>query len=353
MFKQIGYKIVFFLAQLFFWCAVYLFYTYFLGYGSENTNYVNQFSLFLMPITICLSYWFNAFLIPKYLLEKHYKLFFLYTTYTLILSFSAIVYSILFSSIYLINDQIKNTTSLTKTLPFIILGVYFIVLISVAIALVWYTYKNELKNEELKLKFTETQLQLKNQELRFLKLQIHPHFLFNTLNTIYGLSLQKADQAPDTILRLSNLLDYILYQVDKPLVLLSEEIKHLKDYITLEEIRFSDSLETQFDISIEDPHFRIPPMLFVPFIENAFKHGGYTKGKLKISMLLIQTSKRVEFTITNPIATSIEGKSGGIGLENIKKRMELLFPNRHKLVILEQNNIFSVQLIIKLKENES
>lgn len=340
-------QFIFYCGHLLFWFIVYVFYTYFLGYGSSNVEYVNLFSYFLMPITIAISYWFIIFLIPKYLLTKKYKLFCLYTLYTLIISFTGIIFTILYAMVFLLNENVEYTSPLTKTLPFIILGIYFIVLISVAIGLMWYTYKNNLKNEELKHKFTQTQLQLKEQEIRFLKLQIHPHFLFNTLNTIYGLSLIKADQTPETILKLSNLLDYILYQVDKPLVLLSNEIKHLKDYINLEEIRFSDTLIVNFKIEIEDESLEVPPMLFITFVENAFKHGSRPNGKLKVDINLNYSNKILYFEIINPSENSMN-KSGGIGLENIKKRLKIIFPNKHILNINRDNKTFKVSLKLDL-----
>ncbi|MBP2834332.1 histidine kinase, partial [Aquimarina sp. U1-2] len=107
--------------------------------------------------------------------------------------------------------------------------------------------KHSEDTKKLETKILETQLKLKDQELNYLKMQIHPHFLFNTLNTMYGFALKKADETPEMILKLSNLLDYLLYQVDKPFVALIDEINHIDDYIELEKMRFNDTLQVNFN----------------------------------------------------------------------------------------------------------
>ncbi|NOR27182.1 MAG: histidine kinase, partial [Lutibacter sp.] len=259
--------------HLIFWGVVYFFYTYFLGYGSNNTNYVNRFSAFLMPITIGISYFFLYFLIPNYLLKRKRILFLLYSTYTFIISVFLIILSILYGLVFLIELNSNDASPLTKTLPFIVFGVYFVVLIVVSLSLIKHNYNSIVNNENLKNKILETQLQIKDQELRFLKMQIHPHFLFNSLNTIYGFALKKKDEAPEMILKLSNLLDYILYQIEKPQVFLKDEINHILDYVSLEKMRFHDTLEVKTIIDVSNNTIQIAPMLLIPFVENAFKHG--------------------------------------------------------------------------------
>ncbi len=215
------------------------------------------------------------------------------------------------------------------------------------LGMVMHNYKSTLKNEDLKNKFLQTQLQLKEQELKFLKTQIHPHFLFNTLNTLYGFALKKSDSAPDMILKLSNLLDYILYQVDKPSVLLTNEIQHIDNYIVLEKMRFQDSLDILFTKELNQKKIEIPPMLLLPFVENAFKHGIQIDGVLKIKATLTTTSNFIEFNIQNTSKETSNSKKG-IGLENIKKRLEMLFKRHYSLKITQQNNNFEVNLKIPL-----
>jgi hypothetical protein len=334
-----------------FWIVIYYFYAYFLGYGSSNTRYVNLFSGFLMPVTILISYFLIYYLIPNYLLTKKYKYFILYSVYTFIISvyiiILSILYGLIYSESYLEVDTVDtvDTAPITKTLPFIVLGVYFVVLIVVSLSLIMHNYNSIVKNESLNNKILNAQLELKEQELKFLKMQIHPHFLFNSLNTIYGFALKKGDEAPEMILKLSNLLDYILYQIEKPSVLLQDEINHLLDYVSLEKMRFHDTLEVKIEKNIKNENSQIAPMLLIPFVENAFKHGAIFKGKLKVNILLKTKEDELFFKISN---TSMEDHNfeKGIGLENIKKRLEMLYPGVHKIDIEQRENSFSVQLVI-------
>jgi len=338
--------------HLLFWIVVYFFYTYFLGYGSNNTDYVNKFSLFLMPVTIGVSYFFLYFLIPKYLLTQKQGLFLLYSIYTFIVSAYLIILSILYALVFLIEFNADETSPLTKTLPFIILGVYFVAFMVIIFGLILHNYKSIVKNEDLKSKFLQTQLQLKEQELKFLKMQIHPHFLFNSLNTIYGFALKKEDETPEMILKLSNLLDYILYQVKKPKVSLKEEIAHIKEYIELEKIRFRDTLNIEFKSQIDDEQVEIPPMLLLPFVENAFKHGGIINGVLTLVIEVTFLKGNLSFLVKNSINFKSKEDEKGIGLNTVEKRLDLLFKNSYDLTVKSENDWFEVYLNIqKMNEN--
>ena len=332
--------------HLLFWAGVYFFYTYFLGYGSTNTDYVNKYASFLMPITIITSYVFYCYLIPNYLLKNKRGLFVLYSIYTFIISSFLVITSILYAYFLLYQYRSADTPALTKTILHIYLSVYFIVFVVISIALIINNFASVTKNEQLTSKFLNAQLQLKEQELQFLKMQIHPHFLFNSLNTIYGYALQHKNEAPEMILKLSNLLDYILYQVKKPTVLLSNEINHLKDYIALEKMRFHDRLAVSFTNKLPHNHINIAPMLLIPFAENSFKHGAIIDGKLTVSIFITLKDTHLFFSIENT-ATKKEDTHTGIGLENIKKRLHLLYPDAHELTIMHTNHSFKVTLLLK------
>ncbi|WP_299122504.1 histidine kinase [uncultured Winogradskyella sp.] len=237
--------------------------------------------------------------------------------------------------------------SLSRNTLFIITCVYLVVIIVSAFKLLKLNLKQSKYSGELEAKILEAQLKLKEQELKYLKMQIHPHFLFNTLNTIYGFALKKSEQTPDMILKLSNLLDYLLYHVDKPLVALKDEINHIKDYISLEEIRFNDTLNISFKDSNCAEALSVAPMLFLPFIENSFKHGKIIEGKLSITVVFECTADSIDFTINNSHEKQLS-KPHGIGLENIKKRLELLYKNQYNLKISETRNSYNVQLKLDL-----
>ena len=336
------------LLHIIFWCGVLLFYTYFYGVGSKNFNDTLLFSLFLMPITIATTYVSIYKLIPDYLITKRYFKFLLYSCYTLIISVYLVLVSIFFSLIYISNFEYNEMNPLTRNILFVTTGIYLVVFIVSAFKLMKLNISASKRTKSLETKILETQLKLKEQELKYLKMQIHPHFLFNTLNTMYGFALKKADETPEMILKLSNLLDYLLYQVDKPFVNLNEEINHIEDYISLEKLRFSDTLNVKFSKNIGSDVFEIPPMLLIPFVENSFKHGKIINGSLNIDIIIEAQSNDIHFKMKNSF-TKDTASNDGIGLENIKKRLELLYPNQHLLNINQDENDFIVELTLSPK----
>lgn len=335
------------ITHVIFWTVIYFFYTYFLGYGSTETAYVNQFSLFLMPVTMSLCYFLVYYLMPKYLLVKKYKAFILYSIYAAVISVYIITLSVLYGLVFLTDVVVENTITITKSLPLIVFGVFFVTLIVLTLSMIKHNYKSIITKETLEKKFLKTELELKENELKFLKMQIHPHFLFNTLNTIYGFALKKKDEAPEMILKLSNLLDYILYQVNKPMVNLQDELHHLEDYISLEEMRFHDTLNVTFHKSSIDEFTQIAPMLLIPFLENSFKHGKIINGKMEVAIELLLKEEFLIFKVENS-SEKVNDSAHGIGLKNIKKRLEMLYPNAYDLTILASENKFSVVLKIKI-----
>ena len=333
------------LLHVLFWCAVLLFFTYFFGFESNDFNYVLSFSLFLMPITIATTYVSIYKLIPDYLIKKHYIQFVIYSLYTLIISAYLIFVSVFFGLIFLTNFSYEGMAPISRNIFFVMVAVYIIVIIVSAFKLLKLNLKHSEETKLLETKILETQLKLKEQELAYLKMQIHPHFLFNTLNTMYGFALKKADQTPEMILKLSNLLDYLLYQVDKPFVLLKDEINHIKDYIALEQMRFNERLQVSFDRDSIVESTKIAPMMFLPFIENSFKHGNLKNGILNIHISLSQTNDAIQFKIENTCLTSNK-INNGIGLQNIKKRLDLVYKDKHKLTIENTEDLFKVALNI-------
>lgn len=286
-------------------------------------------------------------LIPNYLLKKKYRLFVLYIVYLLIVLLFVIEGTVLIGFTFYFNLDYQIMPNLTKSFPVMVVCVMLIVSLISGIKLIQHNYKSVLKNEDLKNKILQTQLQLKKQELSMLKMQIHPHFLFNSLNTIYGFALKKRDEAPEMILKLSNLLDYILYQIEKPTVFLENEINHLEDYISLEKLRFHDTLEVNLIKGDDISEMYIAPMLLIPFVENSFKHGAIIDGCLAIMIGVKRNSEMLFFEVENSVLEKTND-STGIGLENIKKRLEMLYPNAYTLEINRTDKLFKVQLAINI-----
>ena len=334
--------------HIFFWCAVLLFFTHFFGFESDDFNYVLSFSLFVMPITIATTYVSIYILIPEYLIKKRYLRFGLYSLYTLIISVYLIFVSVFFGMMFLSNSSYEGMSPMSRNLFFVMVAVYLIVIIVSAFTLLKLNLKHSEDTKKLETKILEAQLKLKEQELNYLKMQIHPHFLFNTLNTMYGFALRKADETPEMILKLSNLLDYLLYQVDKPFVLLTDEINHIKDYIELEKMRFNERLNINFSADHVSETTQIAPMLLLPFVENSFKHGSLKDGILTINIDLSSTEDTILFTLENTNSKTDE-ITNGIGLQNIRKRLDLLYKGNYSLNIDNTESLFKVNL--KLNRN--
>jgi len=318
------------LMHILLWIGVWFFFIYFLGYNTTDKIYVKWFSGFLLPLTMMVTYFVVYFLIPRYLLTKKYFHFSLYSFYTLVFSSYIIVLIIYGCLIFLLRFDISIMPPMSKNFIFVLILVFIVVGMVSFISLLNQNFKALTRNKELQTKILETQLQLKDQELHYLKMQIHPHFLFNTLNTIYGFALKQSKQTPEIILMLSNLLDYILYQINKPRVSLSEEILHIKEYIELEKIRFQDTLKVSFTL-----------------VENAFKHGDIIDGFLSIEIRTSVINNSLSFTIRNTILDSEpSNENAGIGLTNLRKQLDLNYPNNHKVNIELKDNWYIVNLSI-------
>ena len=191
-------------------------------------------------------------------------------------------------------------------------------------------------------------------ELKFLKSQINPHFFFNTLNNLYALTLKKSDLAPEIVLRLSEMMRYMLYESNEKMVSLEKEVNYIKNYLELEKLRQGDRFEINFIITGEIADQKIAPLVFIPFLENSFKHGldnQIKSGFVNIDLKLLEDSIELIIENSNPTKVQLKKKmkkSGGIGLENVKRRLKLIYSNKHKLEIVEKPHAFRVFLYIKL-----
>jgi sensor histidine kinase YesM len=188
-------------------------------------------------------------------------------------------------------------------------------------------------------------------ELQLLKSQIHPHFLFNTLNNLYALTLSQSTQSPAVVLKLADLLRYMLYECNAPEVPLQKEILFMRNYIGLEQLRYGDRLDMSITLSGEYEDKRIAPLLLVPFLENAFKHG--TSEQLEQAWMHIDLSVQgdvLKFKVINSREATDQDTDyvGGIGLQNVQKRLHLLYPDRHELRIVAEAETFMVLLSLEL-----
>ncbi|MCD2423256.1 histidine kinase [Niabella pedocola] len=192
-------------------------------------------------------------------------------------------------------------------------------------------------------------------ELNFLKGQLHPHFLFNALNNLYALSLDKAPQTPQVILGISNILRYVLYECTAEQVPLKRDIEVLNDYIELEKLRYEDRLELNVHIDPHADHIQIAPLLMLPLVENAFKHGAAESTDMPwINIDLYLSNNDLTFKIANskpelPVAQAYGQKfKGEIGIHNLRKRLEYIYPSKHRFRYFDESDCFIAELQIQL-----
>lgn len=189
-----------------------------------------------------------------------------------------------------------------------------------------------------------------NTELSFLKAQLNPHFLFNSLNSIYSLANKKSDDTTQAIITLSELMRYMLYETDREYVSLIKEVDYIKNYIALQNLRLKDSSGVRFNVRGSLEHY-IEPLLLISFIENAFKHGTDYTGKTSINIQISIENHQLTLNINNYISINQKNKeSSGIGLQNIIGRLNLLYPNSHTLKIEESEKLYTVELVLNLKK---
>jgi sensor histidine kinase YesM len=311
--------------------------------NEQNFWFSFQYSLLSIVFYVALVYFNLFYLIPNYLTEKRFLLYIgLFTSSVLLITSLKIVLLYIFFTGY--PDFQHN---LLVNQPWIFVSSFFIGGSSTVFKIItdWVRHQRTLQ---------ELETQQMQSELRFLKSQINPHFLFNTLNNLYALTLRKSDKAPDIVLKLSEMMRYMLYDCNEKRVLLSKEVNYMENYLDLERLRQGKNTEITFKVvgNIEDQ--KIAPLMFIPFLENSFKHGlshSISPGFVRIQL----TADRhwVEFSIENNkpdvIMPSHDGrKSGGIGLVNVHRRLDLLYPDHYALDIDDNPNTYRVRMKIEL-----
>jgi LytS/YehU family sensor histidine kinase len=187
-----------------------------------------------------------------------------------------------------------------------------------------------------------------NTELSFLKSQINPHFLFNTLNNIYSLAVAKSDATAGAVLKLSSIMRYVITDTKHHLVPLEKELQFIQHYIDLQKVRLTDKMEINFSISGDVENKQIAPLIFIPFVENAFKYGISTKDNSRITIEVKADNHAVILHVHNAIVTQQVEKTDhtGIGIKNSKRRLELLYPDNHELEVINDKGHFTVNLTI-------
>lgn len=294
------------------------------GIQSENRLSAAFYAILFIVPTI---YSTNYFILPFFNKKK--------ITFFIFFILNGIIFTII--PVYLISKSLKQTLSLKMFLNlfgFVLLAMVFGMAIKIA-----------------RDSFSRRQ-QEKEAELKLLKAQLNPHFLFNTLNNLYGLSVVKSDKLPSLMLKLSDLLRYSLYETKEVYVALEKELSYLQNYVSLEKIRLEEQSEINFKLEGNYIGKQIAPMLLIVFVENAFKHLGVSLDeKSNVKVLVDVTDENLKFECINSTDSGLKendlekGKSG-IGLQNVKKRLSLMYPETHKLEIVKTVNEYKVKLIL-------
>jgi hypothetical protein len=293
-----------------------------------------------MPVTIGSTYFLNYFLVPEYLMRGRCFSFVVYFIYTLVGALFLEMWIAVLTFIAVAEANIKDMSPGSINFPFLMAALLMVIFLGVALKMLSHWQKSKNEYQQLMRDKLEA-------ELRFLKTQLNPHFLFNTLNNLYYLSMEKSEQTPKAIMALSEMLDYILHGSKSVLVSLSRELKQLENYIALESLRYGERVSVSMKTIGDMEAPQIAPMMFITLVENAFKHGvmkttGYAWIKIRI--------ENAEDVLKVEIKNSwIKGEPGsGIGLSNVKDQLSILFPERYSLKIDDtKQDEFSLELLIK------
>ena len=313
-------------------------------FSSENDSSKDADDLAFRNLnTVTNLFWMGLFylnalvLIPK-LFNKHKYIYFVFS---LVLSFCIIMllHGALFKPFVQGHDFNFFRSSAHNIIPFL-----FTVTISTTYKIIYDKIKADTVAEEIQKENLKT-------ELSFLRSQISPHFLFNVLNNIVAMVRLKSGELESTIIKLSSLLQYMLYETDEEKVLLRNEEESLQNYIDLQRLRFNSKLTLNTSFDVKEEWHTIEPMLLIPFVENAFKHGNVLLNNPEIDIDLQSSNNQLDFFIKNKYVSSdtAKDKTSGIGLANVKRRLQLLYPERHTLLIEDNNGWYKVHLNLFLK----
>lgn len=323
---------------------------YTLIYGSFENSYGVEFfwAMAYLPLKILVAYFTIYFIIPRYFLQKKYVTATLLTILVIVIaSFIQRILDIyVFYPMYYYDWMSGSAFNVPKIMK-ITLGLYPAVALAAFIKITKHFYSEESKSQEL-------EQQKLRAELNFLKAQIHPHFLFNTLNNLYALTLKKSDSSPEVVLKLSELLSYMLYECNSRTVTLHKELNLIENYIALEKIRYDDRLTVTYNVEGEVNKSNIPPMLLLPFVENAFKHGtSDSLDEVWVNIDIKVEDQTLLFAVQNsnghePGGAEEYGYQKGIGLTNVNRRLELLYNGYYKLNTEDSSDNYKIELEIQL-----
>ena len=302
--------------------------------GETEFFYLNTSIFFFW---IALFYLNSEILIPQFVHPKKYLPY----IFLLIVIFIVLVFSYYFLFDFFITRQ---TLTLTKAIKYNLPNY----LLTLSVSTVYRMTGDRAQSEKIVREIQEESLKTK---LSFLRSQINPHFVFNVLNNIVALVRIKSEELEPTVLKLSAMMRYMLYETDKDKVLLKTEVEYLQSYIALQQQRLGNKVKVNVAIQLTNDHDEIECMLLIPFVENAFKHGTGMIANPQIDIDLCARDNELHLSVRNKYnenATDTESEASGIGLTNVTKRLNLLYAHKHTLAIEKKDNWYNVSLKINL-----
>ncbi len=342
------------LRHVLFWAVVYLYFVLSVSNVSMYAGYRHVFESYglIVLVQIITAYTCIYVLMPKFLNRRKtgsfvfWMLTLLISVYAFYQAVKMFYFDVEYFGSYNEIQRSYAVDSYGKRLTYfsVFLSKCILYLTPTALLLMVRFYKNQQK-------FLKLNEQKKIAELTALRNQLNPHFLFNTLNNLYALALDKSDKTPEVIERLSNILDYILYRCKENYVPVQKEIELIENYLSLEKIRYGNRVAVDFDHQI-DPEVKIAPLFLLTFVENAFKHGvAQELKKAEINISLTTDNTDVLFSTYNSKPSSTIGKNPEneepLGLKNVKQQLELLYPNSHELMISDKEDSYEVAIRLK------
>jgi two-component system sensor histidine kinase AlgZ len=330
--------------HLSFWVIHILLFSYLFKVPDQSYPKMIVLSTLWVPAFILYGYPIAYYIVPKYLLQERYYAF---SMILLSWAIGGYLLNYLFRSYVLFpfSDIVKYKT--TNRNPWAVNSFLSMnVMAGFTSMIVLFKYWMQKQKDYLSAKNEQV-----NAELQLLKSQIHPHFLFNTLNNIYSFSMERSTKTPQLILKLSSILSYMLYDCRASLVPLDKEIEIMMNYIDLEKERYGDRIEISQHITGDIRSKQIAPLLLMPFLENAFKHG--TSENLEKPWLSLDIDIRENnlwCKIVNSKSDLPRPGTHGIGIENVRKRLDLLYPGKHELIMQDEGDFYSVSLRLQLDE---
>lgn len=329
-----------------FWIVLSLYYTLYFGFLLNNyTQAVFEFSV-KFPFYLVLVYGNIYYLIPNFLLPGKYIQYFVFLILATLVSV-AIIQTLINHLIYINYCPVgyhPNVLFDPKPTAKRMFDTFSVFGVTSGIKLT----KDWIDNQQ---RIKELEGQSVRNELEFLKSQIQPHFFFNTLNNLYSLTIKKSDLAPEVVVKLSGLMSYMLYESDSQETTLKKEIEHIQNYLDLESLRFGKRLHLNFQIEGAIEQKKLPPLLLLPFIENAFKHGtSHETGVLDLKISLKVLNEHLLFEVINPKFDNQQSrkKHKGLGLKNVQRRLDLLYSDNYELTIQPSDKEYFISLFIPL-----